>query len=881
MTSVPNKYEMAPDSVAAKCARTAEIAREAVTWLSDGANAATVGRERDALIREIRLGAIKAARMARAAERPMCVGVFGPSQAGKSYLVEVLARPENGALRAKFDGMEPLDFISQINPIGDKESTGLVTRFSSEAQSAAPAGFPVRLRLLTEIDIVKIMGNAFFLDGDQTKELPAPPEALSDCFARLEVRATSEKGHEAATEEDILDLQDYFQKQFSGARYIDALGRYWEHAQKLAPRLDLFGRSELFALLWGGHPAFTKLFVGLATAISSLGGAKEVFCPIEALTPREGSILDVATLAGLGGESADFLPIVAGQVRCQLRRPIVAALTAELRITLADQPRSFFERTDLLDFPGARSRQKVNLANFLAENPDALKETFLRGKVAYLFDRYVAEQELTSMLLCIRPSNQEVATLPDMIDAWIASTHGATPEARAAQANLLFLVLTWFDSHFVDKAGDAGQDAGQRFRNRLEASLLGYFGKAHAWPRQWTPGRPFQNCFWFRNPNIPAETIIRYEGRVEKEFHAEKQARIEELRRSFVSLPEVKDHFHDPDRAFSEALRLNDGGISYIVENLERVCRADLKLEQISHRLGELRRDIIAKLDRFYVPLDSGRRLEERRAAAGRVFDSLEKVVEAGQFGALLRMLSMDAGNLNDAIYRELRRNVTAERPKPSLASGLRVARPDQSRQSNGHAVQNEHSDRERQLARTAVEAWVAHLRGVAGSDVLARRMAISGEALKTIVDDLLGVMKRLDVEGQIAGDIKSLTTIERAEQSSAKIALIAAVRLNRLIGDFGFGQADEGKKPQVQDAGGTRVAFASRPIAYDASAITTPPPPFGQRFVTDWFHGFYRVVEDNAVSDGGLMVDLKQNERLGAILGSLAPQGAAQAGRK
>ena len=44
-----------------------------------------------------------------------------------------------------------------------------------------------------------------------------------------------------------------------------------------------------------------------------------------------------------------------------------------------------------------------------------LGELFLRGKVAYLFQRYDAEQDIASMLLCVGPSVQEVSTLPKMV----------------------------------------------------------------------------------------------------------------------------------------------------------------------------------------------------------------------------------------------------------------------------------------------------------------------------------------------------------------------------------------------------------------------------------------------------------------------------------
>ena len=93
----------------------------------------------------------------------------------------------------------------------------------------------------------------------------------------------------------------------------------------------------------------------------------------------------------------------------------------------------YFEHTDLLDFPGYRSRYKFDDVRRELEKPGLLREMFLRGKVAYLFQRYCAERELTSMLLCIGPSNQEVQDLPGVINDWICSTHGERPEERAGR----------------------------------------------------------------------------------------------------------------------------------------------------------------------------------------------------------------------------------------------------------------------------------------------------------------------------------------------------------------------------------------------------------------------------------------------------------------
>ena len=93
----------------------------------------------------------------------MTFGFFGISQAGKSYLISALAAGSNGSLEALY-GERRVDFIKEVNPVGGgKEATGTVTRFTRQAPTA-PAGYPVPLRLFSEIDLAKILANARFND---------------------------------------------------------------------------------------------------------------------------------------------------------------------------------------------------------------------------------------------------------------------------------------------------------------------------------------------------------------------------------------------------------------------------------------------------------------------------------------------------------------------------------------------------------------------------------------------------------------------------------------------------------------------------------------------------------------------------------------------
>ena len=179
-------------------------------------------------------------------------------------------------------------------------------------------------------------------------------------------------------------------------------------------------------------------------------------------------------------------------------------------------------------------------------------------------------------------------------------------------------------------------------------------------------------------------------------------------------------------------------------------------------------------------------------------------------------------------------------------------------------------------MARAAITAWTGQLRRTIEAEELTRRFGVPAAALEVIVGELIALAHRADLERAIAGDLRALATVERSEQASAKLALIATTHLNRLVGGLGFNLVPPaGERPSIQDEAGDRTAFAPRPVSYDARAITRQPVTFAHTYATDWFHGFYRVIEDNAKSASGVTIDLEQNARIGAILAGLQPRAA------
>ena len=246
----------------------AQSSTDAMSWVAD--NPDIVGADGPMLNRQLYKHRRTAERLVRAVKRPMCVGVFGPSQAGKSYLISALARKDTNPLVASFDGVPGgIDFVRTINPEGGEESTGQVTRFTISRPST-PAGYPVAIRLLSLTDIVKILGNTYHSDVDLSNEPDLDQDALVQAL-----QEAAERRSETTTRflaDDAYDLQEYFEKNFRGQPRIRALSHgYWAGLAEHGPKLGASSLASLLSWLWGGLEPFTRFLIRIIEALDTIG----------------------------------------------------------------------------------------------------------------------------------------------------------------------------------------------------------------------------------------------------------------------------------------------------------------------------------------------------------------------------------------------------------------------------------------------------------------------------------------------------------------------------------------------------------------------------------------------------------------------------------
>jgi hypothetical protein len=875
--------DAADRQLAEACRRAADASAQALAWTSD--NAERLGSERPAIERQLRKSTVQAGKLALAAERPMCVGVFGPSQAGKSYLISALARPSGEDLIAEFDGIPGgLSFVRHINPQGGGEATGLVTRFTLRKQ-ATPKGFPVAFRLLSELDVVKILTNTYLSDFKDEDERPARPEEVRQVLDRLKLKRRTTAADNLSIEA-FYDLRDYVERYFRGHEFIKALGpAYWSEAERLGPYLEAADRAELLSFLWGRHEFFTRIYTRLQAALAQLGHAEQAYAAIDALRdpgaeatqgPRRDSIIDVNTLWALNDPTAQSITVATDDgKRVRLPRPLATALIAELRIQMQKQPWPFFEHTDLLDFPGARVRENYRVEQ-VQENPELVPRCFLRGKVAYLFERYCADLELSSMLLCIGPSNQEVRTLPKMIEEWVAATHGSTPEERARQETVLFFVLTKFDTEFDEKAGKL--DPALAFDTRLRHSLTEFFGATGEWVHEWHPRTPFRNTYWLRSPNAYAEGLFVFsDDKRELAIHPHKVQRLAEIKPLYLATELVQQHFDDPERAWEEGLRLNDGGVTYLAEQLEPVCNPGIKRRQVAARLRELATQVREALAPFFVSGDLAEEREKRLAQALATIAELEFAAEEGRFGHFIHAFQVEEDQFASLYLRvaaERNDEVAADAtPQRQRGSGRLIGRLSGAASPQAEMPKTIGGDkRAERFAAAALEAWMDEMRQQAAGDRLPSDLRVAGGVLTGVVSELAQAARRLALQERIAQRLAARAgTPKQPKQAMAGGALVASEAINRFVATLGFGEATPGQRPTAQDASGReRPIFTRPPIVGDQPNLPAERQPPGEQSAVDWMSAYLRLVDDNASTLDGRAIDLEQNRRLGQLLGNL-----------
>ncbi|AKA21637.1 putative virulence factor [Pseudomonas chlororaphis] len=880
-----------------------EGAGQALEWIGQTrGNAPRLDGEADNLNLRLHRARNLAHSLGRVACTPMTIGFFGLSQAGKSYLISALAAGRNGKLETDFGGKR-LDFIEHINPVGGgKEATGLVTRFSRRAKPSDDPQFPVELKLFNEIELAKILANSWFKDFDLERiSYEIDEERIQRVLKPFEGRETGPV-QPGVSSDDLVSLWDYLRDNFrNSVKKLEHL--YWPKALQLAPRLNFQERAELFSILWGEQRELVRAYQQLAGALHTLGLAETVFAPLHALVRFENdaysqrdSIMNVDILERFGSPQdlpIEVRPRLAGSLRNSQGIPVaqLAALTAEMTFRLIEPPSDeIVDQVDLLDFPGYRGRKKLHdIAS--SSDPESstrdnsVSQLILRGKVAYLFERYTDNQEMNALVVCTSSTKQsDVNDVGPVLTRWIEKTQGGDAATRAKRETGLIWALTMLDLRVGSSLKLTPAQYDESWDGMVKLTMLERFGSL-PWMNDWA-GTPFQNTFLVRKPRMDAAFIKQDGSGAETGINPDYQARLDELGQSFASNALVRKHIKEPDQAWQAMLKTDDGGIGHFSGSFAGVAHTGFKLQRIREQLDECIESLTVHGLSTWYHADGDGAAAAKKAQAQMILSQLGR--RPAVLGELIDHLGVPSEEIRDlylsGVYDSDEAEAASDEPAAPAASPSLYGDeggfdfgdlgddlgPDSSPASPAAATQApEAQGNEHRFAKAAFTAWIAHLRDLPSRQSLLTLLGLEKSLVEAVVDELVTAGYRQDLPGQL-----SRAVLKRAQSGARRDQLVErqVLEVQRVLRDFvswfGYIQKPVGERPNSR-AGAKAPLFSFYTDVGPGQVPVLPAQPANQAqlFLGDWLSGLAYITLDNAGHGAGREITPEQNEKLGRVL--------------
>lgn len=792
---------------------------ESETWVEDNLKF----EEKDNFSVKIKRTRAEINQVAKSIEAKPVFAIFGLSQVGKSYLVQNILSVNAQPLKLQIGGKK-IEFIGDINPVGGGESTGLVSRFTIDPPTGSHE-FPVRAKLFSAKDIVIILADAFFSDVDKIEEYSSP-EKFKERIATLKKEYTGKTSVQSAfTEDDVWSMAKYFRQNFNTyiqyVKEIETAG-FWLEIGKIIHAIPCKEWSKVFELIWNSDRELTRVFETLLLTLEKANFSSIIHLTENSILREGGAILDVETLKKMLSDSA-LIPIqLENNAIVEVPISKLSALLAEVTLGIPSEiadDKPFLRNTDLLDFPGARSRENYDSDDI---HEVVAVKMFLRGKVSFLFNSYSSGFEINNLLFCMKDEKSEVNTISDLLHEWILRNVGETDAEREKNiGNLptspLFVIFTFFNRQLsfdsVKDVKDVSYKWDNRFRKFFEDEITFKYG----WHKKWTISKPnFSNFYLLRNFQYSQDTFTSIGG-VETEINENRKQHWNTLKETFLNDPFVKLHFDDASDSWDQAALPGKDGSDQIIKALLPAANNFVKTTNFSGILDDLRTDLILNLEKHLVVDDLNLKREKAFQLGRDIEFELLKLFQVPTFSftAFLKKMSLnqvDVYNLihqnyvqtqsrkdpeNYVIFRSMFPDISQEKSMNEnlsvIANQLRLSSIDNAKEYLKEkgidlkvATENRIFTSASKLVDMVMDHWKSNLDLKEFNNYIEE--GLDKSFLNYLIANLLETFDRLNVRDELISLFEKKTKLIHAPSDTEEyLASIITEYINDFVSNFGF----------------------------------------------------------------------------------------------
>lgn len=588
------------------------------------------------------------------------MAVYGASQVGKSYLIKNLLSESQNPFYIN-NGVHKYDFLKEINPPGTgAESTGVVTRFTID-NIIKFADFPIKVKLLSPKDILIIVLDTYFLDSKKITKTYDKKE-LESHIANFEEITKNNPVQTFLSEFEIFEIKEYFNNHLNKHSLVfESLNetRFFERIAMFIEKASKENWVSIFEILWNKNSSISKLASILIQSLNKINFSKNIYLSFNEVLREEGNqILDVKRINQLYSDTnTTTFKTESGEI-LSLQVSVIAALIEELVFNIPSElaeNKPFLLNSDLLDFPGARSRKTLEFDEI---NDDLIPEMLLRGKVSYLFNKYSDDFNVNNLLFCTNDIKLEVNELPALLNNWITRNIGENPNERQnalndAEIAPLFVIFTFFNNQLkFDTTNDENFDTipnklnykwNTRFNTFFENEIV---TSTRNWHIDWALKTPFFNNFYLlRDFKYSNDTYLGFETKgVEQEFNDIRKNYFIELENSFLNNEFVLQHFNNPLQSWKNVTDINSDGTNLIIQNLNKVSNNASKINRYCNKHDLIINETLSVLNEFLHTDDLSELRDKNNKNVNKLFFSFSPLLikDINSFNNFIASLSVN-----------------------------------------------------------------------------------------------------------------------------------------------------------------------------------------------------------------------------------------------
>lgn len=631
---------------------------------------------------------------------------YGESQVGKSYLMSSLLSTPNAPFIIENNGNR-YSFIDQINPSGgnntQQESTGVITRFTIRRSNNKMTDY-VKITNLSVVDIILLLADSYYNDVKINTDSVMLNTEIDNSLSQMEeLWSAKSPVHNIITEDDVRDICDYLNDIIGNNAANICRSNFCSIIAPVINYITSDNWVKVFGLIWNNNAELNRLFSILINEYKKLDFSTEVYVPFDAVLREKGTLLKIDWLDSVCGihKETNTDDLYTDVYNCEgeliakdFSKAFLSALIGELTFVLPEDianERKFLKKIDLLDFPGARSREIFNEQQLGEVLPTILR----RGKVAYLFNKYSRSLKISSVLFCHHNHQKTEPTIGASIHNWIEDNIGETPDVRSnilSRTNgiaPLFLICTKFNIDLEKTKNDTPESVSKldnhwaRFNTTIPKII-----EPGKWFDEWVSlggsftSPCFQNVyllrdFYWSSKNQVFDGYNEQKGTIESGVHTfdEYPRYFEDLRKSFLENPFVKKHFAKPQQAWDDVATINNDGSRAIIRNLDAIAEVleDARRTRYLQQLIEIRDEIIKRLSVYYESDDKEQNNVRIRQITGDIKLKTEFAFgeKPERFGQIIDNLMVSSADLRKIAYDIIVRHIE----EPQTVSSIKIIR--------------------------------------------------------------------------------------------------------------------------------------------------------------------------------------------------------------